>query len=71
MRATTLETPAWLMTGVITVNAKLGTLRLDHGRRSFRETGAEAAGFDLALADVRNVRCPFCNVGAVTPGRAP
>ncbi len=62
---TTLETPAWLMSGVITFNAKLGTLRLDHGRLSFRETGANAAMFDLTLADLRNVKFPFYNVGTV------
>lgn len=67
MRTTTtiLQTPAWLMSGVITVNAKLGTLRLDHGRLSFRETGADTAMFDLAVTDIRDVRFPFYNVGTV------
>ena len=65
MRTTVLETPAWLMSGVVTVNAKLGTLRLDHGRLSFRETGASGATFDLALADIRDVTFPFYNVGTV------
>lgn len=65
MRSATLETPAWLMTGVMTVNARLGTLRLDRGRLSFRERGADAPTFDLALADVRDVRFPVYNVGTV------
>ena len=43
MGTTTLETLAWLMRGIVNVNAKPGTLRLDAGRLSFRETGAEAA----------------------------
>jgi hypothetical protein len=63
--ATTLETPAWLMHGVSTYNAKLGTLRLDCGRISFRETGAESAVFDIALADIGSVRFPFYNLGSV------
>jgi hypothetical protein len=62
---TSLETPAWLMRGVITYNVKPGTLRLDHGRLSFRETGAEAAEFDIALADIANVKFPFYNLGSV------
>ena len=53
------------MSGVGTVNAKLGTLRLDDGRLSFRENGANAAMFDLALADIRDVTFPFYNVGTV------
>jgi len=65
VRTTTLQTPAWLMSGVITLNAKLGTLRLDDGRLSFRETGANAAIFDLATADIRNVKFPVYNVGTV------
>jgi hypothetical protein len=65
VRPATLQTPAWLMSGIVTVNAKLGTLRLDDGRLSFRETGAEAALFDLALTDIHNVRFPFYNVGTV------
>lgn len=63
--ATTLETPAWLMRGVITYNAKLGALRLDGGRLSFRETGARAPEFDIALADVDNVKFPAYNFGSV------
>jgi hypothetical protein len=61
----TLETPAWLMHGIITYNAKLGTLRLDRGRLSFRETGADEAVFDIALADITNVKFPFYNLGSV------
>lgn len=61
----TLETPAWLMRGVITYNAKPGALRLDGGRLSFRERGAEAAVFDIALADIGNVKFPFYNLGSV------
>jgi hypothetical protein len=53
------------MRGVITYNAKPGTLRLDGGRLSFRETGAEAAEFDVALADIGNVKFPFYNLGSV------
>ena len=53
------------MSGVVTVNAKLGTLRLDDGRLSFRETGANAATFDLTVADIHDVRFPFYNVGTV------
>jgi hypothetical protein len=62
---TTLETPAWLMRGLSTYNAKRGTLRLDHGRVSFRETGAEAAAFDIPLADISNAKFPFINFGSV------
>ena len=65
MGSTTLETPAWLMRGVITYNAKLGTLRLDGGRLSFRETGAQAAVFDIALADIDDVKFPAYNFGSV------
>lgn len=53
------------MSGVVTVNAKIGTLRLDEGRLRFRETGANAATFDLAVGDIRNVRFPVYNVGTV------
>ena len=62
---TTLQTPAWLMRGIITCDAKLGTLRLDGGRLSFHETGAQAAVFDIALADIDDVRFPAYNVGSV------
>lgn len=62
---TTLETPAWLMRGVITFNAKPGTLKLDRDRLSFRETGAKEAVFDLALADIGNVVFPLYNLGSV------
>jgi len=62
---TTLETPAWLMRGVITYDAKLGTLRLDQGRLSFRESGAEAPVFDLALADIEDLKFPRYNLGSV------
>ena len=65
MAATTLETPAWLMRGVITYDARPGTLRLDRGRLGFRETGAEGALFDVALADVADVKFPFYNLGSV------
>ena len=65
MSTTILETPAWLMRGVITYNAKVGTLRLDHGRLTFRETGVEAALFDIALADIGNVKFPRYNLGSV------
>ena len=65
MGTTTLEAPAWLMRGVITYDAKLGTLRLDGGRLSFLETGAETAVFDVALADIDNVKFPFYNLGTV------
>ena len=61
----TLETPAWLMRGVVTVNATLGTLRLDAGRLSFRATGAQAPVFDVGLAEIANVTFPFYNVGTV------
>jgi hypothetical protein len=60
-----LETPAWLMTGIVTVNARLGRLRLDGGRLSFRETGAEAAVFDIALDEIANVTFPAYNFGSV------
>jgi len=63
--AATIETPAWLMRGVVTVNATLGTLRLDAGRLSFRATGAQEPVFDVALAEVGNVVFPFYNVGTV------
>ena len=53
------------MRGVSTYNAKPGALRLDDGRLSFRETGAEAAAFDIPLADISNVRFPFYNFGSV------
>jgi hypothetical protein len=53
------------MGGVITVDAKPGTLQLDGGRLSFRETGAEAAAFDIALADVDDVTFPAYNFGSV------
>lgn len=65
VRPTVLETPAWLMSGVATVNAKRGTLRLEHDRLSFRETGASAPTFDLAVADLRDVTFPVYNVGTV------
>jgi hypothetical protein len=60
-----LETPAWLMPSVFTINAKLGRLRLDHGRLSFRETVGDRTLFDVALSDVRNVKFPFYNLGSV------
>ena len=65
MATDTLETPAWLMHGIITYNAKVGTLRLDSGRLSFRETGAEEALFDIALGDITDVRFPFYNLSSV------
>ena len=65
MGTTTLETPAWLMSGVITYNAKPGTLRLDGARLSFRETGEEAAVFDIALSDIDDVKFPAYNFGSV------
>lgn len=63
--ATTLETPAWLLRGLSTYDAKRGTLRLDRGRLSFRERGAEAATFDVALGDIADVKFPFYNLGSV------
>jgi hypothetical protein len=65
MSTTTLETPAWLMRGVITYDAQLGTLRLDGGRLSFRETGVQAPVFDIALADIDDVKFPGYNLGSV------
>ena len=65
MRPTALETPAWLMSGVSTLNPRVGRLRLDQGRLSFRETGSDAPKFDVAVGDIRNVRFPFYNVGTV------
>ena len=65
MGASTLETPAWLMRGVFTYNAKLGTLRLDQGRLSFRGRGEEAPVFDIALAHIDNVKFPRYNFGSV------
>ncbi len=53
------------MRGITTNKAKLGTLRLDHGRLAFRETGAQAPVFDIALADIANVKFPFYNLGSV------
>ena len=53
------------MSGVFTYDAKPGRLKLDRGRLSFRETGAEAAVFDIALADIGNVKFPFYNLGSV------
>jgi hypothetical protein len=61
----TLETPAWLMRGITTRGAKLGTLKLDRGRLSFRERGADEPLFDLALADVGDVKFPWYNLGSV------
>jgi hypothetical protein len=63
--SSTLETPAWLMRGIVTYNAKLGTLRLARGRLSFCERGDETPVFDVALADVANVRFPRYNLGTV------
>ena len=65
MSAVTLQTPAWLMRGVVTVDATRGTLRLDAGRLSFRATGAQAPLFDVALAEIEHVTFPIYNVGAV------
>lgn len=65
MGTPTQETPAWLMRGVITYDAKPGSLRLDGGRLSFRETGAQAPEFDIALADIDTVRFPAYNFGSV------
>jgi hypothetical protein len=62
---TTLETPAWLMHGVITYNAKVGRLKLDRGRLSFRENERQEAVFDIPLADVHHVKFPFYNLGSV------
>jgi hypothetical protein len=63
--ATTLETPAWLMRGIITYDAKPGTLRLAEGRLSFRASREEAPVFDIALADIDNVTFPRYNLGSV------
>jgi hypothetical protein len=65
MAATSLETPAWLMRGIITLDAKRGTLRLDQGRLTFRETGAAAPTFDIAVADIESVKFPRYNFGSV------
>ena len=62
---TTLETPAWLMRGVIIYNARPGKLTLERDRLSFRERGAEAALFDIALGDIGTVKFPFYNFGSV------
>jgi hypothetical protein len=53
------------MRGVITLNAKLGRLKLDRGRLSFRENERPEAVFDIPLADVCNVKFPFYNLGSV------
>ncbi len=53
------------MRGVITYNAKLGTLRLHRGRLAFHEAGAEAAVFDIALHELHNVKFPSYNFGSV------
>jgi hypothetical protein len=60
-----MESPAWLMHGIVTIDAKLGTLRLDDGRLSFREKGADEATFDVALADITDVVFPRYNLGSV------
>ena len=65
MGDTSLETPAWLMCGIFTYNAKLGTLRLDRGRLSFRENGAVAPEFEIALDDIDRVAFPRYNFGSV------
>jgi hypothetical protein len=53
------------MRGVVTYDAKPGTLRLDQGRVSFRESGAAAPVFDIALTDIDKVRFPRYNLGSV------
>jgi hypothetical protein len=53
------------MRGVVTYNAKQGTLRLARGRLSFRESGDQTPVFDVAFADVANVRFPRYNLGTV------
>jgi hypothetical protein len=60
-----MESPAWLMQGIVTVNAKLGTLKLDGGRLSFRERGADEPTFDVALGDITDVVFPSYNLGTV------
>lgn len=53
------------MRSVFTLDAKAGTLRLHRGRLSFHPAGAEAPSFDIALADVENVKFPLYNFGSV------
>ena len=53
------------MRGVFTYDAKPGTLTLNQGRLSFRESGEEAPVFDIALADIDNVKFPRYNLGSV------
>ena len=53
------------MRGVITYNAKPGTLTLANGRLGFRETGGDRAVFDIPLAEIGNVKFPFYNLGSV------
>ncbi len=53
------------MRGITTRGAKLGTLRLDRRRLSFRERGADEPLFDLALADVSDLKFPWYNLGSV------
>lgn len=65
MSTTTLETPAWLMRSIATYDAKEGRLKLDHGRLSFHERGEESPLFDVALAEVSNVKFPSYNFGSV------
>jgi hypothetical protein len=60
-----LETPAWLMQSIFSIDAKLGTLTLADGRLSFREKGADEPTFDVALADVSDVIFPRYNLGSV------
>jgi hypothetical protein len=63
--ATPLQTPAWLMRGVITYDAKPGSLRLDGGRLTFRGSAGETPIFDIALDDIDNVKFPRYNLGSV------
>jgi hypothetical protein len=53
------------MRGVVTYDAKPGTLRLDHGRLSFHEDAADTALFDIAVADIADVTFPIYNLGSV------
>lgn len=53
------------MSGVSTRDAKRGTLRLDRGRLSFRESGVGPPAFDIELAEIGDVKFPFINLGSV------
>jgi hypothetical protein len=60
-----LKTPAWLMSGIVTIDAKLGSLELREGRLRFFELGGSAPLFDIAVADIEDVTFPRYNLGSV------